>query len=153
MEVDVREFDAEWKAELSPDQYQVLRRAATEPPWVGRYVTNHQDGTYRCAGCTAVLFDADTKFESGSGWPSFYQPAALHAVELVVDRGHDMARTEVRCRRCRGHLDHLFDDGPEPTRSATASTPWPSTSRPRPDPTAADCPRPGCIFRSQSHSR
>ncbi len=78
-EADAREPDGVWKAELSPDQHQVLRRSATEPPGVGRYVHNHQDGTYHCAGCIAVVFDAGTKFESGSGWPSFYQPAALDA--------------------------------------------------------------------------
>ncbi len=115
MSREVEKSDAEWKAELSPEQYQVLRRAGTEAPWSGKYVRNHDDGTYRCAGCGAVLFDSGTKFESGSGWPSFFEPAVAEAVELIEDRSHGMARTEVRCRRCGGHLGHVFDDGPQPT--------------------------------------
>lgn len=112
---DVEKTDEEWRAQLSPEQYQVLRRAGTEPPWTGKFVHNHDDGTYRCAGCGAILFDSSTKFESGSGWPSFYEPAVSEAVELVPDRSHGMARTEVRCRSCGGHLGHVFDDGPKPT--------------------------------------
>jgi peptide-methionine (R)-S-oxide reductase len=107
--------DEEWRAQLSPDQYQVLRRAGTERPWSGKHVHNHDDGTYRCAGCGAVLFDSATKFESGSGWPSFYQPAVEEAVEVIEDRTHGMIRTEVRCRQCGGHLGHVFPDGPRPT--------------------------------------
>ncbi len=115
MTVGMNRSDREWQTELSPERYRVLRQADTEPPWVGKYVHNHEDGTYRCAGCASVLFDAGTKFESGSGWPSFYQAARADAVELVADDKHGMARTEVRCRACGGHLGHLFDDGPEPT--------------------------------------
>jgi peptide-methionine (R)-S-oxide reductase len=107
--------DEQWRAHLGPDQYQVLRHGATEPPWSGRYVHHHEDGTYRCAGCGAVLFSSSTKFDSGSGWPSFYEPAAAEAVELRTDKSHGMARTEVVCRACGGHLGHVFDDGPVPT--------------------------------------
>jgi peptide-methionine (R)-S-oxide reductase len=107
--------DEEWRAQLSPDQYQVLRRAGTERPWSGKYVHNHDDGTYRCAGCAAVLFDSATKFESGTGWPSFYEPTVAEAVELIEDHTHGMTRTEVRCRQCGGHLGHVFPDGPRPT--------------------------------------
>jgi peptide-methionine (R)-S-oxide reductase len=115
MAPEVTKSDEEWRAQLSPEQYQVLRRAGTERAWSGKYVHNHDDGSYRCAGCDALLFDSSTKFESGSGWPSFFEPAVAEAVELIEDRSHGMARTEVRCRRCGGHLGHVFDDGPRPT--------------------------------------
>ena len=115
MAPEVTKSDEEWRAQLSPEQYEVLRRSATERPWSGKYVNNHDDGTYRCAGCGAVLFDSATKYESGCGWPSFYEPALAEAVELIEDRSHGMTRTEVRCRRCGGHLGHVFDDGPRPT--------------------------------------
>jgi peptide-methionine (R)-S-oxide reductase len=115
MAPEVVKTEEEWKAELSPEQYQVLRKAGTERAWSGKFVNNHDDGTYRCAACQAVLFDSDTKFESGSGWPSFTEPKVADAVELISDRSHGMVRTEVRCRRCGGHLGHVFDDGPTPT--------------------------------------
>jgi peptide-methionine (R)-S-oxide reductase len=115
MAPEVTKSDEEWRATLSPEQYEVLRQAGTERPWSGKYVHNHDDGTYRCAACGAVLFDSATKFESGSGWPSFFEPAVAEAVELIEDRAHGMTRTEVRCRRCGSHLGHVFDDGPQPT--------------------------------------
>jgi peptide-methionine (R)-S-oxide reductase len=107
--------DEQWRERLTPEQYAVLRQAGTERPWSGKLVDAHDDGTYTCAGCGAELFDSATKFESGSGWPSFYEPKVADAVELVVDRTHGMIRTEVRCRCCGGHLGHVFDDGPAPT--------------------------------------
>jgi peptide-methionine (R)-S-oxide reductase len=112
MTTEIKKSDAQWREELTPEQYQVLRQAATERPWTGEYVDNHADGTYRCAGCGAELFNSDTKFESGSGWPSFTEPKVAEAVELKRDVSHGMVRTEVVCRSCGGHLGHLFDDGP-----------------------------------------
>ena len=106
--------DDAWSAELTPEQYQVLRRAGTEPAFSGRYWDCHDDGMYRCAGCGAELFDASTKFESGTGWPSFSEPVVAEAVEVHRDLSHGMLRTEVVCRRCGGHLGHVFDDGPGP---------------------------------------
>jgi peptide-methionine (R)-S-oxide reductase len=112
---EVNKSEDEWRAELGLERYQVLRQAGTERPWSGEYVDNHADGTYRCGACGNVLFDSATKFESGSGWPSFTEPAVADAVELVEDRSHGTVRTEVRCRRCGSHLGHVFDDGPGPT--------------------------------------
>ena len=107
--------DAEWRAELAPDQYEVLRRGATEPAFTGRFVDVKDDGVYRCAGCGAELFSSDTKFESGTGWPSFTDPMDRQNVELREDRSHGMIRTEVLCANCGGHLGHVFPDGPGPT--------------------------------------
>ena len=112
---EIERTEAEWRELLTPTQYQVLREAGTERAFTGKYVDEHSDGTYHCAACDAELFDASTKFESGSGWPSFYAAKSQDAVELIVDRSHGMVRTEVLCRRCGSHLGHLFPDGPAPT--------------------------------------
>jgi peptide-methionine (R)-S-oxide reductase len=112
METEITKTDAEWRAELSPEQYEVLRRGGTERAFTGRYWDCHDDGVYRCAACGAELFDADTKFDSGTGWPSFTEPKIADAVETRDDDSYGMHRTEVVCRRCGGHLGHMFDDGP-----------------------------------------
>jgi peptide-methionine (R)-S-oxide reductase len=107
--------DEEWREQLTPEQYEVLRRAGTEAPFTGQYVHNKDAGDYRCAACGATLFKADTKFDSGTGWPSFTEPAVAEAVVLRPDNSIFMRRTEVLCRNCGGHLGHVFDDGPGPT--------------------------------------
>ncbi len=111
----VLKSEQEWREELSPEQYHVLREAGTEPPFAGRYVDEKADGTYHCAACGLELFDSGTKYESHSGWPSFTDPKNRENVELVEDRSHGMIRTEVRCARCGSHLGHVFPDGPRPT--------------------------------------
>jgi peptide-methionine (R)-S-oxide reductase len=105
----------QWRQELTPMQYSVLREAHTERPFTGEYVHNHSGGFYRCAGCGSELFRSDAKFDSGTGWPSFSEPAVAEAVELRPDNSLFMRRTEVVCRRCGGHLGHVFDDGPTAT--------------------------------------
>jgi peptide-methionine (R)-S-oxide reductase len=107
--------DEQWRERLSPEQYEVLRQHGTERPFTGKYAHTKDDGTYVCAGCGAELFASDTKFESGTGWPSFYKPANSENVETRSDRSFGMARTEVLCKKCGGHLGHVFDDGPRPT--------------------------------------
>lgn len=107
--------DAEWKQTLTPEQYRVTRHRETEVPFTGEHVDNHEDGVYRCACCGQELFKSDDKFESGTGWPSFTQPASEGNVEVEADRSLFMRRTEVLCSRCDAHLGHVFDDGPEPT--------------------------------------
>lgn len=111
----VQKSDAEWKAELTPAQYQVLREKATERAFTGEYAHTKEPGDYVCAGCGKRLFRSDEKFESGSGWPSFWAPADAEAVDTEVDQSYGMVRTEVMCSDCGGHLGHVFDDGPNPT--------------------------------------
>jgi peptide-methionine (R)-S-oxide reductase len=111
----VEKTDAEWKKALSAEQYRILRRKGTEPAFSGAYWNNHAKGLYRCAGCGLELFDSATKFDSGTGWPSFWTPAAKTHVQASIDRSLGMTRDEVTCARCGGHLGHVFDDGPKPT--------------------------------------
>ena len=111
----VEKTDQEWKAELTPEQYRVLRERGTERAFTGRYHATKEPGTYRCAGCGAELFSAEAKYESGTGWPSFWEPAKDDAVETERERSLLGARTEVHCASCGGHLGHVFPDGPHPT--------------------------------------
>src|SRR6516162_2544774 len=111
---EIEKTDAEWRAQLTPQQYEILRNQGTERPGSSPLNKEKRNGTFACAGCDLFLFSSDTKFESGTGWPSFYQPLS-NAVETKADRSLFMARTEVHCSRCLGHLGHVFDDGPPPT--------------------------------------
>jgi len=112
---DLPDSDAEWREQLSDEEYEILREAGTERPYSGEHVDRDEDGTYRCAGCGEVLFDADTKFDAHCGWPSFWDAADSDAVERRPDHSNGMVRTEVVCATCGGHLGHVFEDGPEPT--------------------------------------
>lgn len=112
---DAKLTDAEWRAKLTAEQYRILRQAGTEPPFSGALLESKGKGAYRCAGCGAPLFDSDSKYDSGSGWPSFTRPAEDGAVNEIGDTSHGMVRTEVRCASCEGHLGHVFDDGPADT--------------------------------------
>ena len=111
---EIEKTDAEWRAQLTPQQYDILRKQGTERPWSSPLLKEHRKGTFACAGCDLPLFASETKFESGTGWPSFYRPLE-YAVGTTEDRTLGIVRTDVHCRRCGGHLGHVFDDGPKPT--------------------------------------
>jgi peptide-methionine (R)-S-oxide reductase len=115
MDTKVRKSEEEWKRELTPEQYEVLRRKGTERAFTGEYWDSHDDGVFRCAACGNELFSSETKFDSGTGWPSFYAPMDEEHVATEEDRSLGMRRTEVVCSRCDSHLGHVFDDGPNPT--------------------------------------
>ena len=111
----ISKSEEEWRKELTPEQFAVCRQKGTEPAFTGRFWNHHDAGMYLCAACGAELFDSKNKFDSGSGWPSFWQPADARSVETEEDRSHSMRRTEVHCARCGSHLGHVFEDGPRPT--------------------------------------
>jgi peptide-methionine (R)-S-oxide reductase len=111
----IEKTDAQWRAELTPDQYRIMREKGTERAFTGAYVDNHDKGIYKCAACHEPLFDSDTKYDSGSGWPSFFKPLDPNAVDTEDDATHGMRRTEVMCQKCGAHLGHVFNDGPRPT--------------------------------------
>jgi peptide-methionine (R)-S-oxide reductase len=113
MAYEVSKTESEWRAALDPNEFKVLREAATERPWSGALLDEHRDGLFRCKACDAPLFRSTTKFDSGSGWPSFFEPVSPDAVQLVDDSSWGMKRTEVRCATCGSHLGHLFDDAPQ----------------------------------------
>ncbi len=115
MQEKVSKTEEEWKGELSSEQYRILRQKGTEPAFTGKYWNNKTDGIYRCAACGAPLFSSETKYESGSGWPSFYEPIDEENVETEEDKSFGMRRTEVLCSVCESHLGHVFEDGPQPT--------------------------------------
>ena len=111
----MKKSEDDWKVKLSPEQFQVLRQCGTEPPFSGKYVNHKEKGVYVCAGCGNELFSSDTKFNSGSGWPSYWNKLSEDSIDLKMDTSQGMKRTEVLCKKCGGHLGHVFEDGPAPT--------------------------------------
>ena len=111
----VKKSEAEWRAQLDPMQFEVARHAATERAFSGKYWNHWDDGKYKCIGCGTPLFESNTKFDAGCGWPSYFEPINSEVIERVVDKSHGMVRVEVRCNNCGSHLGHVFDDGPQPT--------------------------------------
>jgi len=112
---EIKKTEAEWRAQLSPEQYEICRKKGTERAFTGKYYNHHEQGVYHCAGCGAELFRSEAKFDSGTGWPSFWEPAAKQNIQMERDTSHGMTRTEVMCSQCGAHLGHLFEDGPRPT--------------------------------------
>lgn len=111
----IEKTEAEWKSELTPEEYRILRQSGTERAWTGSLLENKEKGIYECAACGNALYASETKYESGSGWPSFYKPLNEGSVTFETDQSHGMVRTEVKCKRCGSHLGHVFPDGPDPT--------------------------------------
>jgi peptide-methionine (R)-S-oxide reductase len=138
MTTKITKGDADWRAQLTRKQYQVLREKGTERAFTGEYWDDHRSGVYHCAGCGTELFDADTKFESGTGWPSFFQPIAADAVRDETDRSFFMSRTEALCATCGGHLGHVFPDGPRPTGLRYCINSAALKLAPKDDPTGAE---------------
>ncbi|MHA1805446.1 MAG: peptide-methionine (R)-S-oxide reductase MsrB [Promethearchaeota archaeon] len=115
MKSSIKKTEEDWKKILTKEQFYILRKKGTERPFTGKYWDNHQKGTYYCAGCGNPLFDSETKFDSGTGWPSFFAPIENSSIETKTDYSHGIIRTEASCSKCKGHLGHIFDDGPPPT--------------------------------------
>lgn len=111
----IEKTEEQWKSELTPEQFRILREKGTERAWTGELLNNKETGMYECAGCGTPLFESDTKYESGCGWPSFFAPVSKEAVGYHLDKSHGMIRTEITCKNCGGHLGHVFHDGPQPT--------------------------------------
>ncbi|MGE4541918.1 MAG: peptide-methionine (R)-S-oxide reductase MsrB [Bacteroidales bacterium] len=114
-QINIEKSEAAWLEELGPEKYKILRQCSTEPPFTGKYYDHKEEGTYVCAGCGTPLFDSDTKYESGSGWPSFFAAIGKDKIKEVRDTSYGMIRTEIKCATCDGHLGHVFTDGPPPT--------------------------------------
>ncbi|MBX5496301.1 MAG: peptide-methionine (R)-S-oxide reductase MsrB [Bryobacteraceae bacterium] len=111
----IRKSEEQWRSELDPETYRIMREKGTEPPFTGKYNKHYEEGIYRCAACGNILFASTTKYDSGSGWPSFTAPASEDSLETETDLSHGMVRTEILCKRCESHIGHVFPDGPQPT--------------------------------------